>query len=253
MVAAVLCGVFACAAPAAVAQAPAPDAAAPAAPPARGAATLVADPGALRGRVARFTGALPDLAPGAPVQIQRQTPDRGWVAETTTIADAGGAFAASWRPRLLGPVVLRAVAGGDGLHAAAAAPTAAVTVYRPSRATWFGPGLYGRRTACGQVLSRRLLGVAHRTLPCGTPIDIYLGGRAVTVPVVDRGPFANGAHYDLTSAAAEQLGLTATTTVGVFPRRGQTMEAPLAPPPPFAETGGIAPGPAAAPAPAPAP
>jgi hypothetical protein len=244
MVAAVLCGLLACAAPAASAQGPAPPAAAV---PAPATASLVADPGALRGRVARFTGALPGVAPGAAVQIQRQTPDRGWVAEATTTATAGGRFAVSWRPRLLGPVVLRAVAGGDAVRAAAAAPTAQVTVYRPSRATWFGPGLYGRRTACGQVLSDRLLGVAHRTLPCGTPIDVYLGGRTVTVPVVDRGPFANGAHYDLTSAAGEQLGLTATTTVGVFPRRGQTMEAPLAPPPPFAATGGIAPAPAPAP------
>jgi len=64
----------------------------------------------------------------------------------------------------------------------------------------------------------------------------------VTVPVIDRGPFSNGARYDLTSATARQLGLTQTATVGVAPRRGATMVAPLAPPPPFAATGGIVPG-----------
>jgi hypothetical protein len=245
MVAAVLCGMLGCAVPAAVAQTPAT-------PAPQAGSSLVTDPGALRGRMTRFSGTLPDVPAGTEVQIQRLTPDRGWVAEATATTGAGGAFLARWRPRVLGPVVLRALAGGDLLRAAGAAPTAEVKVYRPSRATWFGPGLYGRRTACGQVLSERLLGVAHRTLPCGTPVEVYRGGRTITVPVVDRGPFANGAHYDLTSAAAEQLGLTATGSVGVAPRRGQTMEAPLAPPPPFAGTGGASPAPAPTPPPAPA-
>ena len=102
---------------------------------------------------------------------------------------------------------MRALIAGTQAQAADAAPlTTSVTVYRPARATWFGPGFYGKHTACGQVMSHALLGVAHRTLPCGTPVSVFFGGKAITVPVVDRGPFANGARYDLTSATAQAVG-----------------------------------------------
>src|SRR3954454_21351551 len=212
------------------------------APGAPGAASLAADPGALVNRVTRLRGTMPDVAPGGAVQIQRLDAVRGWVAEATTTVDAGGAFVARWRPRVVGRFTVRAVAGSEGARAAAAAaPTAPVTVYRAAVATWYGPGLYGHHTACGQVLSHRIMGVAHKTLPCGTPVEISFAGKTITVPVVDRGPFSNGARYDLTSAAAQQLGLTQTATIGVSPRRGTTMEPPLAAPPPFAGTGGVPP------------
>ena len=228
---AALCGALLCV-PAASAQAPT----APAA------ASLAADPGALVNRVTRFRGVMPDVAPGGAVQVQRLDAVRGWVAEATTTVGAGGAFVARWRPRVVGRFTVRAVAGGDGARAAAtAAPTAPVTVYRAAVATWYGPGLYGHHTACGQVLSHRIMGVAHRTLPCGTPVEIAVGGKTLTVPVIDRGPFSNGARYDLTSAVAQQLGLAQTATIGVAPQRGATMEPPLLPPPPFAGTGGVAP------------
>jgi rare lipoprotein A len=242
MVAAAFGGAFACAAPATMAQAPVPTAAP--VPVTAAGGSIVAGPGALLNRLARLEGTLAELTPGAPVQIQRLVPGRGWVPEATTTAGAGGSFSAEWRPRQLGRFEVRAVPAGDAARAAAAPPTASVMVYRPARATWYGPGFYGRRTACGQVLSHRLMGVAHKRLPCGTPIEMHFGGRTITVPVVDRGPFANGASYDLTSAAAEQLGLTTTTTLGVAPQRGRTMSAPLAPPPPLAGTGGVAPPPA---------
>lgn len=75
-----------------------------------------------------------------------------------------------------------------------------------SLATWFGPGLFGRHTACGQTLTKQLVGVANRTLPCGTLIDFSYRGKQVTVPVVDRGPYAsNGADWDLTEGAARLL------------------------------------------------
>jgi rare lipoprotein A len=230
LLAAMLCGAPACAA------------AAPARAPQAG-ASLVADPGALRGHVTRLRGVLPDLRPGATVSIQRLDAERGWVAEATGATGAGGAFVARWRPRVVGRFTVRAVPAGGAVRAAAAgAPTAPVTVYRPAVATWYGPGLYGHHTACGQVLSHRIMGVAHRTLPCGTPVEIAFGGRTVTVPVIDRGPFTSAARYDLTSATAQQLGLTETGTVGVAPQRGTTMAPPLAPPAPFAGTGGAVPG-----------
>jgi rare lipoprotein A len=80
-------------------------------------------------------------------------------------------------------------------------------------ASYYGPGLWGNRTACGQVLRRRLRGVAHRTLPCGTRLAVYANGRIAIFPVVDRGPHASGVSLDLTAAAAARLRVTTTTSV----------------------------------------
>jgi len=81
-------------------------------------------------------------------------------------------------------------------------------------ATWFGPGLFGRHTACGQLLTRQLVGVANRTLPCGTLVDFSYRGHEVTVPVVDRGPYSSiGADWDLTQGAARMLKMGGTAKV----------------------------------------
>ncbi len=81
-------------------------------------------------------------------------------------------------------------------------------------ATWFGPGLFGNRTACGQVLTKRLVGLANRTLPCGTLVKVSFRGHALTIPVVDRGPYGPlHASFDLTQAAAGKLHMTETSRV----------------------------------------
>jgi rare lipoprotein A (peptidoglycan hydrolase) len=80
-------------------------------------------------------------------------------------------------------------------------------------ATLYGPGLYGNRTACGYTLGRRTRGIAHRTLPCGTPVPVYFGGRLAIFPVIDRGPYTDGVSIDLTAAAARKLGMNATAPV----------------------------------------
>jgi rare lipoprotein A (peptidoglycan hydrolase) len=67
------------------------------------------------------------------------------------------------------------------------------------RASWYGPGLYGRRTACGIRLGRSTAGVAHRKLPCGALVTFRYRGRFTTVPVIDRGPFARRVSWDLTA------------------------------------------------------
>lgn len=74
--------------------------------------------------------------------------------------------------------------------------------------SWYGPGFYGRRTACGYALTTTLIGVAHRTLPCGTLIEFRnpATGRTVTMPVVDRGPYVSGRSWDLTGGACRALG-----------------------------------------------
>ena len=74
--------------------------------------------------------------------------------------------------------------------------------------SWYGPGFYGRRTACGQAMTESLIGVAHRTLPCGTRISFKnpANGRIVTAPVVDRGPYVSGRTWDLTGGLCLKLG-----------------------------------------------
>ncbi|HKC90940.1 MAG TPA: septal ring lytic transglycosylase RlpA family protein [Candidatus Limnocylindria bacterium] len=73
-------------------------------------------------------------------------------------------------------------------------------------ASYYGPGLYGNRTACGQTLTTTLQGVAHRTLPCGTLVHLKYGANEVTVPVVDRGPQILTREFDLTYATKLALG-----------------------------------------------
>jgi len=87
---------------------------------------------------------------------------------------------------------------------------ALVALMRALRATWYGPGFYGKRTACGLRLGRSTLGVANRTLPCGTRVTFYYGGHFATVAVIDRGPYRRGVAWDLTAAAARQLGFEST-------------------------------------------
>ncbi len=65
---------------------------------------------------------------------------------------------------------------------------------------------YGLGLACGGLLGRLQIGVAHKTAPCGTLIDFTYGGRTLRVPVIDRGPYIVGREWDLTGATAEALG-----------------------------------------------
>jgi rare lipoprotein A len=81
-----------------------------------------------------------------------------------------------------------------------------LNVYREALASWYGPGFYGRQTGCGGTLGYSQLGVAHKTLPCGTKVTLRHNGRRVRVPVIDRGPYAGAREYDLTGATARKLG-----------------------------------------------
>jgi rare lipoprotein A (peptidoglycan hydrolase) len=103
--------------------------------------------------------------------------------------------------------------GGAAAGASApAGPTPAKI--RPSGvATWFGPGFYGKQTACGQTLTPAVIGVANRTLPCGTLVSVTYAGHSLTVPVLDRGPYGHGADWDLTAGAAQTLGITETVRI----------------------------------------
>jgi rare lipoprotein A (peptidoglycan hydrolase) len=76
-------------------------------------------------------------------------------------------------------------------------------------ATWYGPGFWGKPTACGTVLTPTTVGVAHRKLPCGTQVTFSFGGLSVTATVIDRGPFHKGYAWDLTKKTAKRVGFLA--------------------------------------------
>jgi rare lipoprotein A len=73
--------------------------------------------------------------------------------------------------------------------------------------SWYGPGFYGNTTACGQTYTRTIHGVAHKSLPCGTMITFRnpANGATITVPVIDRGPYVAGRHWDLSAATCTAL------------------------------------------------
>jgi rare lipoprotein A (peptidoglycan hydrolase) len=81
----------------------------------------------------------------------------------------------------------------------------AFSPFRSAGASWYGPGLWGRKTACGQTLRPSTLGVAHRNLPCGTTVKFVYHGHALVTQVIDRGPYVKGRAWDLTAAASEAL------------------------------------------------
>jgi rare lipoprotein A (peptidoglycan hydrolase) len=171
-----------------------------------GGLTVTAMPDQTLGEIARFSGKAPA---NRLVRLQRQdSTTQKWKNVARARADATGAYTARWRPNHIGPTALRAI-----LHTTAA--PLRIMVYKPTVATWYGPGFFGNQTACGQVLSPDLQGVAHRSLPCGTQVAFTFNGRSIVVPVIDRGPYGvAGADWDLTQATAAALGITATATLG---------------------------------------
>ena len=178
--------------------------------------TVSAKANAVLGRSVHFRGHVPTSDAGRTISIERfDTKKAAWVPEAATVVKSDGAFVARWRTDHNGRFRLRATIDDDSTaRAAQASPELALTVYKPAKATWYGPGFYGRTTACGQKMTRSLVGVAHRTLPCGTKVAVMYKGRITTVPVVDRGPFRNGADWDLTYAAAQALGFRYTDVLG---------------------------------------
>jgi rare lipoprotein A len=173
----------------------------------------------------------------------------GWTTVARATVAPDGRFSTQWTPEANGQVQLRAMlapsastpapngagsstapgaatstgaAGIAGSGSAAAATTELSTspltipIFRSTLATLYGPGFWGRHTACGERLTRATLGVASRTLKCGTRVAVLYEGRELVVPVIDRGPFANGATWDLTMATAHVLGIRQTTRIGTL-------------------------------------
>ncbi|MDQ6805002.1 MAG: septal ring lytic transglycosylase RlpA family protein, partial [Actinomycetota bacterium] len=181
--------------------------------------TVTTNVSALLGRALAFTGAAAPTSAGQAIVVQRLDSLSGWVSVASGTVASGGAFSVLWRTNYAGRVTLRTVLErtASASQTGQISPTLQITVYRPAVATYYGTGFFGKRTACGTILRASTLGVASRTLKCGTPVQIYYRGRSIVVPVIDRGPYANHASWDLTQATAQALGMLGTATVGAMP------------------------------------
>ncbi|HET9593377.1 MAG TPA: septal ring lytic transglycosylase RlpA family protein [Solirubrobacterales bacterium] len=144
------------------------------------------------------------------VKIVFRGPDAGVRGITTK---ANGTFALRWLPDRTGSYAVRAYGVHDRETSGSRSPARKLTTYRLAGASYYGPGLYGNGVACGGTLMPGTMGVANKTLPCGTKVKLRYHGRTVTVPVIDRGPYVAGRDYDLTTAVKEKLGFPGVGTV----------------------------------------
>lgn len=130
---------------------------------------------------------------------------------TRTRADGG--FALRWSPDRVGNYAVRAFGVHDRHSRGSVSTARRLTSFRQAGASYYGPGLYGNGVACGGTLMPGTLGVANKTLPCGTMVKLRYHGHSVTVPVIDRGPYVAGRDYDLTEATKLRLGFPGVGTV----------------------------------------
>jgi rare lipoprotein A (peptidoglycan hydrolase) len=190
-----------------------------------------------------ISGTAPETSAGSRIAIETAptSTSHSWTQVATALIGPTGAFSAVWVPSSSGEVAMRAVLSGgltsalvqtetgdngaDALPASNTTTTASTTIttsallipiFKSAIATMYGPGLWNRHTFCGERLRKTTLGVASRTLKCGTKVEISFKGREITVPVIDRGPFANNATWDLTWATGKALGMKATSTIGTL-------------------------------------
>jgi len=126
-------------------------------------------------------------------------------ATVGTTSGRNGSFSLRWRPTGVGSYRVRAYGVHDKGIEASVSAARRVTAYRAAAASYYGPGLYGGALACGGTLQPGTLGVAHKTLPCGSKVRLRYRGRSLTVRVVDRGPYVGGRDFDLTAATKARL------------------------------------------------
>lgn len=130
-----------------------------------------------------------------------------------TRTSKSGAFRAKWKPTGAGTERVRVRSAGNLVAAGSATKAGRVHVFRPAGASFYGPGLYGNGVACGGTLQPGTIGVAHKTLPCGTKLTIRYHGRQAHAKVIDRGPYVAGREFDLTEALRNKLGFGGVGTI----------------------------------------
>jgi rare lipoprotein A len=156
----------------------------------------------------RVAGMLMPAAAGRTVRLESHS-GRGWRAVTEGRTGPRGAFALRYTPGSGTGRRLRVVFGGDAANARTSRPAGSVSVFYQDVASWYDDA---GNTACGFHAG---LGVANRTLPCGTRVAFHSGGRTVTAVVDDRGPYVGGRNWDLNQNTAAALGFGGVGAVWV--------------------------------------
>ena len=127
----------------------------------------------------------------------------GWRTVAAARTAARGHFWLRYRTARIGSELLRLRFAGASDERGSERSVGRLNVYRLAEASWYG----GEGSlACGGWLTSATLGVANKTLPCGTLVTLRYDGHTVRVPVVDRGPYVAGREYDLTEATKRALG-----------------------------------------------
>ncbi|HEX3910435.1 MAG TPA: septal ring lytic transglycosylase RlpA family protein [Solirubrobacteraceae bacterium] len=163
----------------------------------------------LDGRQVSVAGVLNPGLSGRTVELQAMGA-HGWHDVAHTHTGEGGRFRLHFKPRGTGSRRVRVRFGGDAYDLASHRSLPRLNVYRLAEASWYGGG---GSLACGGSLTSGTLGVANKTLPCGTLVTLRYGGRSIRVPVVDRGPYVAGREFDLTEATKQALGFGDTGEV----------------------------------------
>jgi hypothetical protein len=135
---------------------------------------------------------------------------RGWHTIAHVRSGPTGRFALRYVPRRTGSERVRVRFAGDASERGAERVIGRLSVYRLAEASWYGGG---GSLACGGELTSTTMGVANKTLACGTLVTLRYDGRSVRVPVIDRGPYVAGREFDLTEATKEALGFGSTGEV----------------------------------------
>jgi hypothetical protein len=156
----------------------------------------------LAGQSMRAKGTLLPRLADAKVSLQLLL-GRSWVSVASTRTGARGRFALRYAPPRTGSWVAqlryRSAAGAPGTTRR----LGVLSAFQVAEASWYGGG---GGLACGGELTSATMGVANKTLPCGTWLTIRYGDRSVRVQVIDRGPYVAGREFDLTEATKRALG-----------------------------------------------
>jgi rare lipoprotein A len=135
---------------------------------------------------------------------------RGWHEIAHTHTATNGRYRLHFFARRTVSEALRLRFAGDAGDRPSRRRLGRLNVYRLAGASWYGGG---GGLACGGALTSSTLGVANKTLPCGTRVTLRYHGRTIRVPVIDRGPYVAGRDFDLTYATKEALGFGDTGEV----------------------------------------
>jgi rare lipoprotein A len=144
--------------------------------------------------------------------------------------------------------VLTLIVSGCAPQVPAAAPAPAPVAYTPppppppppehhetivARASWYGPGFEGHKTATGERFSSAKMTAAAKGIPLGSRVVVtnLSNGRSATVRINDCGPYRKNRKLDLSKKAARQIGIvhdgTAKVKVEVVKK---PPDAPVCPP-----------------------